>query len=169
MRKTIILAVLILCALQLNAQQQPAHKFPPDLISFFVGEWKGTGAFANGRKTEADLVFTATLDSNWLSCSHHDLFPGQYKATLMWGVDKNTGRFLAYNFDNFQGHRQFQSDGWLDTRLILSNSQDIPNIGLVYEHFIYQKVNKDSFKMTYETSRDGQLWKMVDYLIFTRR
>jgi hypothetical protein len=168
MRKLFILAILFLGTLQLSAQQQAAHKLPPELISFFVDEWKGTGEFANGRKIEADLVFTATLDSAWLSCSHTDLAPGKYKSALMWGVDKNTGRFLAYNFDNFQGHRQFQSDGWLDNKLVLTNSQDIPNVGLVYEHFIYQKVNQDSFKMTYETSRDGQVWKMVDYLVFNR-
>jgi hypothetical protein len=82
---------------------------------------------------------------------------------------KNTGRFLAYNFDNFQGHRRFESDGWAGNKLILLTNQNIPNIGLVYEHFIYQKVDNNSFKMTYETSKDNQTWKMVDYLVFKRK
>lgn len=169
MRKLLTLVTVLLTALQVSAQQQPTHKLSPDLIRFFTAEWKGAGMFASGRKIEADLVFRVALDSAWLSCSHTDHSPNSYKASLMWGIDKNTGQFLAYNFDNFQGHRQFESDGWVDNKLILSNSQEIPKIGLVYEHFIYQKIDSDSFKMTYETSRDGHIWKMTDYLVFKRK
>lgn len=169
MRKLLSLFTLLVSTSALSAQQKSTHKLSPDLISFFSAEWKGAGAFASGRKIEADLVFSMTLDSAWLSCSHTDRSPNTYKANLMWGIDKSTGRFLAYNFDNFQGHRQFESDGWVDNKLVLANSQEIPKIGKVYEHFIYQKIDNNSFKMTYETSKDGQTWKMVDYLVFDRK
>jgi hypothetical protein len=168
-RKLLTLVTLLFTTFELSAQQQPSHKLPTDLISFFAAKWEGAGEFANGRKIEADLVFSLPLDSAWLSCSHTDRSPNKYKTTLMWGVDKTTGRFLAYNFDNYQGHRQFESDGWIDNKLVLSNSQNAPGIGIVYEHFIYQKITNDSFKMTYETSRDGQSWKMIDYLVFKRK
>jgi len=170
MRKLLTFVALLLTALELSAQQQqPAQKLSPDLIRFFAAEWTGKGAFASGRKIEADVIFSLTLDSTWLSCSHTDRSPNKYKANSIWGVDKNTGQFLAYNFDNFQGHRQFESDGWVNNKLVLSNSQEITKIGVVYEHFIYQKIDNDSFKMTYETSRDNKTWKMVDYLVFQRR
>lgn len=169
MRKLLSLFTLLLITLKLSAQQQPAHKLPADLIRYFAAEWKGTGEFASGRKIEADLVFSVALDSAWLSCSHRDRSPNTYQAFLMWGVDKNTGRFVAYNFDNFQGHRKFESEGWADNKLVLSNSQEKAKPGAVSDHFIYQKIDNDSFKMTYETSKDGQSWKMIDYLVFKRK
>ena len=168
MKRLLFFALYLFVALNTSAQQKATYKLPADLVQFFQGKWTGKGQFASGKKIEADLVYTLSLDSCWLNSTHTDKAPGKYKAMLMWGCERQTGEFVAYNFDNFQGHRQFTSDGWKDGKLVLITSKDNPNGGKFHEHFIYEKLSADSFKMTYETSRDGTTWKMCDYLIFKR-
>jgi hypothetical protein len=75
---------------------------------------------------------------------------------------------VAYCFDNFHGHREFAGNDWNNGRLILSTHAYSARAGLVFEHFIYEKLSDNSFKMTYETSRDGIVWTLGDYLTFTR-
>jgi hypothetical protein len=145
----------------------PAPRLDPTLITYFTGAWTGEGAFANGRPIKADLSFRLSLDSAWLVYEHRDRLPDQYKATSYWGVDARSGQFVAYAFDNFQGHRQFAGNGWVDGRLVLSGQGAVRG-GVYFEHFIYQFLSDTQFKMTYETSRDGISWQMGDWLLFNR-
>jgi len=121
-----------------------------------------------GARIAADLTFTLSLDSCWLVYEHRDRLPNRYKATSMWGMDAQTGELVAYCFDNFQGHRKFESNGWRNGKLILSHHDVLPKVGLYFEHFIYERTGEHSFKMTYETSRDGISWQMGDWLMFHR-
>jgi hypothetical protein len=145
------------------------NKLWDDLASFFVGTWSGSGAFANGKKIAADVTFKLSLDSSWIIYEHTDKKPNRYKAISMWGVDPLSGEFTAYLFDNFHGHRKFASDGWKEGKLVLTTHEFYPPQGLRFQHFIFYKLSDKSFKMTYETSRDGMAWNLGDYLIFTRR
>lgn len=168
------------------------------LVNFFCGQWKGEGTFSNGRPIAAGLSFRLSLDSAWLVCEHRDeppnpgwttgpsakgqtsaigaggpIFSGRsdgpkYKATLFWGVDASTGQFTAFAFDNFHGHRQFGSNGWVDGRIVLTTQSFAPGAGVYFEHFIYERVSATSFRMTYETSRDAITWRMGDSLVFSR-
>jgi len=142
----------------------PVSKFP----DFFIGSWTGEGEFASGKKINATLTFTLSLDSSWLMVEHTDKAPNRYKATSMWGTDAGTGQFLAYTFDNFHGHRQFTSDGWKNGKLLLTTNEYYAKSGLVFQHFVYEQLSDKSFKMTYEVSKDAITWKLGDYLIFTR-
>lgn len=161
------MALYLSVCLTASSQEEPKR---PDtaMLNFFVGKWSGEGAFANGNKIAADLTFSLSLDSSWLVYEHRDKLPNSYKATSMWGVDAQTGEFLAYCFDNFQGHRLFEGNGWHNGKLILSHHTAHPKFGLYFEHFIYQRTGDHSFKMTYETSRDGISWQMGDWLVFKR-
>jgi len=76
---------------------------------------------------------------------------------------------MAYAFDNFNGNRKFLSDGWKGNKLILTISEVYPKVGLLFQHFIYEKLSDKSFKMTYETSKDGITWKLGDYLVFNKK
>ncbi|HVU56111.1 MAG TPA: hypothetical protein VHD83_13695 [Puia sp.] len=138
------------------------------LLNFFTGRWSGEGAFSNGAKIVAEVSFSLSLDSSWLVYEHRDKLPNKWKATSYWGMDGVSGRFVAYCFDNFQGHRSFDSNGWKNGRLILSGQGWLPQIGLYFEHFIYERTGEKSFKMRYETSRDGISWQMGDWLEFRR-
>ena len=151
-----------------NAQAPAPAKLSPDLVQFFVGHWTGSGAFANGKPIEAEATFELSLDSVWLKYEHADKTPNSYKALSMWGVDAQTGQFLAYGFDNFHGHRVYSSNGWIKGKLILSVNEYWPKVGVVYQHFIYDKLSETSFKMTYEVSGDGITWQLGDSLVFTR-
>lgn len=138
------------------------------MVQFFLGSWTGNGAFANGNKIAADLSFRLSLDSAWIMYEHTDKAPNRYKALSMWGVDRQTGEFVDYVFDNFRGHRKFSSDGWQDGKLILTRQVPQPTNSVLYERFTYEKLSPQSFKMTYEKSQDGSTWKLGDYLTFTK-
>jgi hypothetical protein len=109
------------------------------------------------------------MDSSWVNYEHTDRLPNRYKTLSMWGVDAVTGQFTVYAFDNFHGHRKFASDGWKGNKLILTTNEYYPQRGLLFQHFIYEKLSDITFKMTYETSKDGIAWKLGDYLLFTKK
>ncbi len=184
------LSIVLICCLLAGSSvfsQDAPKRLDPTLLNFFIGNWSGEGAFANGNKIAADLSFSLSLDSCWLVYEHRDRAPHHYKATSMWGVDGQSGEFVAYCFDNFQGHRMFEVTeqregyeqgrarntaltkfGWRDGRLILSHHGWLPKLGLYFEHFIYERMGDRSFKMSYETSRDGISWQLGDSLRFTK-
>jgi len=136
-------------------------------IRFFEGAWAGEGQFSNGKKIEAVANFKLSLDSCWITYIHEDKPPNRYKATSMWGTDKETGKFLAYIFDSFQGHRLFTSDGWQGDSLILIN-KDVSASALFFQRFIYKKIDAGKFKMSYEVSKDSVIWRLGDSLIFRK-
>lgn len=152
-----------------QAQQKAASVLHKDLIQFFSGGWHGKGAFANGKVIEADVSFEIALDSSWLVYKHVDQPPNRYKAISMWGVDVASGQFLAYSFDNFHGHRIFTSNGWNQGKLLLTTTEYYPNTGSVFQQFTYEKISDNSFKITFETSRDARTWQLGDYLIFNKK
>jgi hypothetical protein len=146
----------------------PPVRLDKAMVAYFTGRWTGEGAFAGGQKIAAEVSFAPVLDSAWLQYEHRDRLPGQYQATSMWGVDARTGQFVAYTFDNFHGHRQWMSGGWAGGRMVLSTGGWAGPAGMVFEHFIYERLSEEQFKMTYETSRDGVTWRLGDWLVFTR-
>lgn len=148
--------------------QAPVARLDSGLVHFFSGDWKGEGAFANGRKIAATLSFRLALDSAWLVCEHRDLPPNGYKANLYWGTDRGTGKFVAVACDNFGGHREFASAGWVDGKLELKRQTEAPGTGTYFERFVYERLSADSFRMTYEVGRDGVKWQLGDSLVFTR-
>jgi hypothetical protein len=44
----------------------------------------------------------------------------------MWGIDFQTGQFVAYLFDSFGGHRKFVSEGWKDGKIVLTTNDYYP-------------------------------------------
>ena len=148
--------------------QPPPARLDLSMVGFFIGEWKGAGAFANGRAIAATLSFRLSLDSAWLVSDHADVPPNDYKATSYWGVDATTGQFVCSVFDNFHGHRSFSSSGWAAGRLVLTTQSYFAGAGTYYEHFIFERQSDTQFRMTYETSRDGIAWQMGDSLLFTK-
>lgn len=163
-----ILAALLVI-MYANNRQKPAQGLSRDLISFFAGDWRGEGEFANGKKIAADVSFRVSLDSCWLTYEHTDQLPNRYKSLSVWGADKATGEFIAWSFDNFNGHREWTARGWASGKLVLSSHSCNPVADLVSEHFIYEKTSANTFKMTYEVARDGIHWREGDHLIFTRK
>ncbi|MBC9909591.1 hypothetical protein [Chitinophaga varians] len=167
--KTHTITLLLCLGLSSSMKAQTGKQLPADMIQFFLGDWTGDGAFASGKKIAADLRFKLSLDSAWVMYEHTDKAPNRYKALSMWGVDKQSGELVDYVFDNFRGHRKFSSQGWQDGKLVLTRQLPQPANNVLYERFLYEKLSSQSFKMTYETSQDGNTWKLVDYLTFTKK
>ena len=168
MKNLLFIITLSLFSLHLSAQQAVQKKPDADMVQFFTGKWAGEGKFFNDKPIAAALDFSVALDSSWLTHTHTDKAPNNYKATSWWGVDPKSGEFVAYTFDNFGGQRKFESTGWKDGKLILTTQQLNAKGETSWQHFIYEKLSDASFKMTYEVSKDSITWRMVDYLIFNR-
>ncbi|HTE01867.1 MAG TPA: hypothetical protein VK668_21405 [Mucilaginibacter sp.] len=160
---------ILLCIGLLSEIQAQPKRINPDLVKFFNGSWSGDGQFANGKKISAEASFTLSADSSCLIYIHTDRAPNVYKATSAWGIDKTSGKLVSHVINNFNGHTGFTSDGWHQGKLILTASDTLNNgKGVFYQHFIYEKLNEDQFKMTYGMSRDGINWREGDHLIFVR-
>lgn len=164
------LIVFILCVRTSQAQNFE-NKPKPDLdfVKFFEGAWVGSGQFSNGKKIEADASFNLSLDSCWLIYTHTDRSPNRYKAISVWGIDKSTGKFMDYVFDNFHGHRLFTGDGWNTARLILTSKEITPAATTFFQRFTYLKIDADRFTMSYEVSNDSISWKLGDSLVFVKQ
>ncbi len=78
-------------------------RLPDELVQFFAGNWKGEGAFANGRKIAAGVSFKLALDSSWLSYEHTDEAPNRYKAFSFWVPINKQGSFLPIHLITFMG------------------------------------------------------------------
>lgn len=140
-----------------------------DMVKFFEGSWTGEGQFANGKKILAEASFQLSLDSCWLVYTHTDQLPNRYKAISIWGTDPSTRMFLAYLFDNFQGHRLFTGQGWQSGEVRFAYKDTVTSNRIPYQRFTYSKISTNSFKMTYEVSKDGFNWRLGDSLIFSRQ
>lgn len=164
---TVVLSMLFFVA----TAQKPAvqTKLSPEFINYFEGTWNGDGEFANGKKICAIISFKVSLDSSWMFYNHTDKLPNHYKATSIWGIDKLTGKFLAYIFDNFQGHRLFKAENWLADSLILINKDDSKPGIKFFQRFQYLKTAPGKLRMIYETSRDSINWKRGDTLLFVKQ
>jgi hypothetical protein len=146
--------------------QQPA---PPPLldsalVAAFHGTWHCAGAFANEKKIESDMMFSADLDRHWLRLVHDDRPPNGYHAQSMWGTDASTGKWMAMIFDNFGGARKFTSSGWDGHGIQLDGAP-----GPRRERFTYAVESTSTFRMRYEVSADsGTTWHLGDELRCTR-
>jgi hypothetical protein len=169
--KRYFLLVLLISGTTIAYSQQHtvARSLDTAFVKFFTGKWAGTGKFANGKNIAADLIVTMSLDSSWMQITYTDKDPNKYKAQSFWGVDQSNGEFIAYTFDNFHGHRKFSSEGWKNNKLILTTNQYNAQYGMLYQHFIYEKLNPDSLKITYEVSTDAISWRLGDSLVFKRQ
>lgn len=140
---------------------------PADVAAFFIGEWHGSGKFASGKVIDADVKFSSVLDGQWLLYSHQDRAPNRYKALGTWGFERNSGKFLMIVEDNFGGTRRFESDGWKDGKVVFAHAVESPAASSD-ERFTFERTDDKTFKMSYETNRDGKEWKLGDFLVFTR-
>lgn len=141
---------------------------PADLAAFFSGEWTGAGKFASGKEISADVKFESVLDNQWLLYSHQDRPPNKYKVLGMWGYERGSDKFVMIVEDNFGGSRRFESGGWKDGKVVFVHSVSTAAVSYS-ERFTFERVAERSFKMSYETNRDGNAWLLGDYLIFTRK
>lgn len=150
----------------------PHAGVPADLLQFLTGEWTGAGQFASGRPIEADVSFTPDLDNRWIVYRHADLAPGRYKVLGMWGCERSRMQLIMTLHDNSGGFRTFESEGWVDATVVFHRSTAVATNAAStksQERFTFMRQSEDTFKMTYETTADGTIWKLGDWLVFRRK
>ncbi len=153
----------------ISVSRQPPNQqvFPAEIATYFSGEWSGKGEFATGKQIEADVTFGLSLDGSWLQYSHKDRPPNGYYATGSWSLDHERRSLVMKLKDNSGASRTFSSDGWKEGRIVFvsDGSSATPSIR---ERFIFERTGDNTFKMIYESSRDGQIWKLGDFIVFER-
>lgn len=160
----IVAAAFASCSLVEAQQPAPPPLLDSALVAAFQGSWHCAGAFANGKKIESEMTFSADLDRHWLRVVHDDRPPNGYHAQSMWGADASTGKWMSMIFDNFGGARKFTSSGWDGHGIVLDGAP-----GPRRERFTYVVESPSSFRMSYDVSGDaGTTWKLGDSLVCTR-
>jgi hypothetical protein len=95
----------------------------------------------------------------------------------MWGFEYASKRFVMVINDNFGGARQFSSEGWQNGKVVFekivipslpTNPASTPAAAR-QERFTFERQDADMLKMTYETSNEGKIWRLGDYLVFKRK
>jgi hypothetical protein len=159
---------LVILALTLTtfAVKAQTAKINTDLAKFYVGNWEGKGQFANGKDIEADVAFYLSTDSCHLINIYSDRLPNRYKATGDWIGSGSVG-ITARVINNFTGLNQFEGQCRNDD-VSISNKVQYRGAGVIYQSFIYAKVDDDHFKVTYVYGRDSTQMKEGDHLIFSR-
>jgi hypothetical protein len=143
-----------------------------DLVAFFAGDWTGAGEFASGKKIEADVNFHADLDQQWLVYTHRDRLPNRFKAIGMWGYEATSKQLIMTVNDSFGGARMFSSIGWADGKVIFANNMVVAPAATPpgrQERFTFERQGPRQFRMTYETSTDGNVWRLGDWVVFLKR
>ena len=70
--------------------------------------------------------------------------------------------------DNFGSVRQFESECvWCDGKIAFTFTPR--GTAVFIERLTFERQTDKTFKMTYETSKDGAQWQLGDYLAFTRK
>jgi hypothetical protein len=139
------------------------------LFGFLAGSWSCEGAFANGTPIASDVTFSREMGGAWLQQRHQDRPPHRYAALSMWGIHLPSGRLAATIFDVGGGTRRFTADAWSDTSVVLLG-ETRPAAPDRRERFAYRVASPDSFRMSYEVTRDaGATWTLGDSLLCTQR
>lgn len=135
----------------------------PKALEYFVGDWSCTGQFSNGKKISSRKTFTFVLNGQWLKMQHRDNPPHYYEATGMWHYDKPTKGFEVLLFSNSGSLRHYQSPGWKNGKLTLTNTATEGYI----DRFVYERNGNNEFQVTYKVKK-GDTWKTGDTLICKR-
>ena len=143
------------------------QRTPRDFLEFFAGEWSGIGDFGTDKQIESEITFTPELDNQWLVYHQTDRTTN-YKTRGTLGVDRSSGQFVMILNDNFGGVRLFVSEGWANGKIVFERvamSKPLTS----QERFTFERRTDDSFRLAYETRRDGQATKIGNYLFSKKK
>jgi hypothetical protein len=137
-------------------------------FAYFSGDWRCRGTFTKTGKPIASRVhFAPVLGGTWLAMQSDDAPPNQVHAVEFWGVDAGTGEFRNFVFDNVGGGRLFTAEGWTGDTLVWTGDAAAPGSGST-QQFIYQRLPRNAFEVTWQTRKPGEPWTVGDRLACSR-
>lgn len=178
-----LLVSLLASGVKIRAQQKPKmgeevqtapvtkpvspFALPAELVEFFEGTWEGKGKFADGKPIAADVTYTTELDNQWLIFHHEDRPPIKFKAIGTVGIDRESKKMVMLMTDSYSSAKLFVSDGWKDGTAVFTKTSALGPITR-HERFTFKRESPNTYRMTYEFSKDGVNWQLNDYMVFTR-
>lgn len=167
MRPAIPFTPFLLCLLALPARSGTA--ITPAQVAFFEGCWQGEGKFASsGREIRANVHVSATNVAGAMVYTHDDVPPARYRSTSLWA--NRDGTTLMSETNNSGGYRLFEATETSKDRIVFTSrgQTDDPRLSPRMERFTYELAPPDSYRMRFETMRDGKSWSLVDSIDFRR-
>lgn len=157
---------------QTTAPQPRRAASPVPLASLdeLVGSWEGSGSFV---RTKAPLASTTTIEKiiggDALRMRHSEKPPHKFVYDALISNDSVTGDLvLLMASNNTGGARVFRSSGWQNKRLVFTADKMLQS-WFAPERLSFERLDADSFKVTYEMSLDaGVTWRTGDIQTYRR-
>lgn len=153
---------------------QPPRPTPPsvpaELMDYLEGRWSGSGRFIRtGAPVQSTFSFERIVGGEALQVRHAEAAPNTFAYAGLLTMDTVAGELvLLLASNNRGGGRLFRSAGWIDDRLAFEAAPEL-QAWFARERITFIRVDGDSFRATYEMSRDGgQTWRTGDEQLFTR-
>ena len=157
-----IIAVAITAAMPATASVAA----PDARMDYFLGTWNCAGSFpATGKAIASTLRFERDLGGEAMVKHHDDVPPAGYHAIEVWLARGDGHSSRAVIADNFGGVREFRSDGWNGNTLSWQGAADVAPA----QRFVYVEIDGDTFRLDWDTSKDGAHYKVGDTLTCKRR
>jgi hypothetical protein len=171
-RYALVLCVLTpLIASASSAPTAPAKgALPPDMVSYFAGNWTGSGAFAkSGKPLASDYSIVPDIENQCLVVHQKEKPPNDFEFVALWSVNSDTGQLVMLLVSNHEGGASvLHGSGWQDGKLSFETAPEDPNV-LGRERFTFYRDSATAFHTMYEWSRDGgKTWNVGDHQSFTK-
>jgi hypothetical protein len=153
-----------------DAAPTPKGSLPPDLVSYFAGNWTGKGAFAkSGKELASDYSFVPDIENQCLVVHQKEKPPHDFEFVALWSVNANSGELVMLLVSNHEGGASvLRGSGWQEGKLAFQTVPESPS-DLDLERFTFMRDSATAFHTMYEYSRDGgKTWAVGDRQSFTK-
>ena len=165
-------ALICACSAQTPSNgAQSAHRalLPPDIVSYFMGNWKGGGKFTNGKELESELSFVPEIGNECILVRQKEKPPNTLEFIALWTVDSVSGDLLMLLASNHDSRGVFRSRGWQDSKIVFQSGPELL-AHWALERFTFERESSSAFQARNEMSTDdGTTWRMGDTQTFTKR
>jgi hypothetical protein len=153
-----------------TAQTSEKTVLPPDMVSYFNGNWAGKGKFSTGKDVRSDVSFVPDLEAQCIVVRQKEKPPNTFEFIALWSMDsvsKDIVMLLASNHNS--GARIFRSHGWRDGTIVFQSVAELRALW-AFERFTFERETATTFHAIYEFSTDnGKTWQVGDRQTFTKQ
>jgi len=149
----------------------PRPVLPASVSDFLSGSWEGSGQFTRtGMAVSSTFRFSKVFGAEALSVDHAEIEPNSFAYVGVMSVDTLSGDIVLLLASNKGGGgRLMRSRGWIGETLAFEAAPEL-HAWFARERITFQKLGPDSFRTTYEMSRDaGATWRTGDVQTFQRK
>jgi len=138
---------------------------------FLTGHWVGSGQFTRtGAPVASTFRFSKILGAEALAVEHAEIEPNSFAYAGVISMDTVSGDIVLLLASNKGGGgRLMRSRGWTGETMAFEAAPEL-HAWFARERVTFERLGPDSFKTTYEMSRDaGATWRVGDIQTFQRQ